>query len=168
METIITAATIFAMYANVAVMDGSKYCYNADLENGQVTTLYVYDKVGELLRQRLEYKYEYDEEGRLVTRETLRWDIESQEWRRENCLCFSYNEAGYSVEHCQWNKALQAYNEADEMAVYHYEFDGLLSVNYMKRTNDSDTMDVIDSMLLMNPKNDLLLATNILSLGAAN
>ena len=158
METIITAATILAMYLNLSSATGSQFCYNADLENGQVTTLYVYDLHDGLLSQRLECRYEYDEEGRLTTKETLRWNAASGQWNRERCLCFSYNEAGYTVEHRLWNPALQAYNEADEMAVYHYEFDQLLSVNYLKRNADDNTMDVIDSMLMLNPHNDLLLA----------
>ena len=164
METIITAATILAMYFNSATIDGSKYCYNADLSNGQVTTLYVYAQKGEQLRNHLEYRYEYDEADRLVQKETLRWDAESQQWRRESCLCFSYNETGYTVEqgytveHCLWDSKLQAYAEADEIAVYKYEFEHLLSVNYLKRNAESDGMDIIGSMLLMNPRNDLLLA----------
>ena len=116
METIITAATILAMYFNSATIDGSKYCYNADLSNGQVTTLYVYAQKGEQLRNHLEYRYEYDKADRLVQKETLRWDAESQQWRRKSCLCFSYNETGYTVEHCLWDSKLQAYAEADEIA----------------------------------------------------
>ena len=158
METIITAATILAMYFNSATIDGSKYCYNADLSNGQVTTLYVYAQKGEQLRNHLEYRYEYDEADRLVQKETLRWDAESQQWRRESCLCFSYNETGYTVEHCLWDSKLQAYAEAAEIAVYKYEFEHLLSVNYLKRNAESDGMDIIGSMLLLNPRNDLLLA----------
>lgn len=41
MSTIITTATIMAMYLNAAGSANSQYAYNADIENGQVSTMYV-------------------------------------------------------------------------------------------------------------------------------
>ena len=43
MGTIITAATIMAMYINSSSNLNSQYCYNAEMENGRIKTMYVYD-----------------------------------------------------------------------------------------------------------------------------
>ena len=49
METIITAATVLSMFMNLSNDVNSPYYYNADVENGQVKTLYVYnDNEGQL------------------------------------------------------------------------------------------------------------------------
>lgn len=41
MSTIITTATVMAMYLNAAGSINSQYTYNADIENNQVKTMYV-------------------------------------------------------------------------------------------------------------------------------
>lgn len=56
MGTIITAATILATYISSTANINSQYCYNADIENGQVKTMYVYDKDGQALSGKLEYR----------------------------------------------------------------------------------------------------------------
>ena len=68
MGTIITAATIMAMYLNSTGNVNSQYYYNADIENGQVKTMYVYDKQGESLSGKLEYRYTYDNQGRVTSK----------------------------------------------------------------------------------------------------
>ena len=96
METIITAATILAMYFNSATIDGSKYCYNADLSNGQVTTLYVYAQKGEQLRNHLEYRYEYDDNGRLV------YYVETFSEGGKDSIAFFYDKNGCLVGYSEY------------------------------------------------------------------
>lgn len=158
METIITVATILAMYMNAGTANGSQFFYNADMEDGRITTLYVYNKSGEQLDRKFEYRYTYDEADRLTSKEVLTWNGVMGEWERSYRLQLSYNEQGYTVERSLWNSRDEAYMPADEMAIYKYEFSHLLSVNYLKRSNADHQYELIDNMLLMNPKNDLLLA----------
>ena len=54
MSTIITTATIMAMYLNAAGSANSQYAYNADIENGQVSTMYVMNKSGKSLSGKTE------------------------------------------------------------------------------------------------------------------
>ena len=69
MGTIITTATIMAFYLNSASNIESPYYYNADIDNGQVKTMYVFDRQGESLIGKAEYRYEYDAEGRVTVKE---------------------------------------------------------------------------------------------------
>jgi len=158
METIITVATILAMYLNAGTANQSQYYYNADMEDGRITTLYVYNKSGESLSQKLSYRYTYDAADRLTTKEVLSWNSVTGEWEQDYCLNYTYGAEGYSIERCRWSRLEKAYMAADQMTVYKYEFNHLLSVNYLKRNADDGRMEVIGNMLLMNPKNDLLLA----------
>ena len=68
MSTIITTATIMAMYLNAAGSANSQYAYNADIENGQVSTMYVMNKSGKSLSGKLKYSYTYDAAGRLTAK----------------------------------------------------------------------------------------------------
>ena len=60
MGTIITAATIMAMYLNSTVILKWQYCYNSDVEKGKVLSIYLYDTLVYSLCVKLDYRYEYD------------------------------------------------------------------------------------------------------------
>ena len=120
METIITAATILSMYLSSAMNGSETYCYNADIENGRVNTMYVYDKDGNYLTAKLAYTYEYDDQDRLVKKEVLRWNERRNEWVKDHCLELTYNMEGYEVSKHNWNRKNQNYDTAMEKAVYHY------------------------------------------------
>lgn len=159
METIITAATILSMYLSSAMNGSETYCYNADIENGRVNTMYVYDKDGNYLTAKLAYTYEYDDQDRLVKKEVLRWNERRNEWVKDHCLELTYNMEGYEVSKHNWNRKNQNYDTAMEKAVYHYEFSQVMSVNYLRRHKAASGFETIDSMLVMNPTDDILLAT---------
>ena len=48
MNTIITVTTIMSMYMNLTTdEENNKHCYNAEIENGRINAIEVYDKKGE-------------------------------------------------------------------------------------------------------------------------
>ena len=159
METIITAATILSMYLSTAMNENAPYCYNADIENGRVNTMYVYNRDGNYLTAKLAYNYEYDDQDRLVKKEVLRWNERRNEWENDYRLELTYNQEGYEVSKHNWNRKDQAYEPAMEKAVYHYEFSQVMSVNYLRRHKAANGFESIDRMLVMNPTDDILLAT---------
>lgn len=159
METIITAATILSMYLSTATNENAMYCYNANIDNGRVNTMYVYNRDGNYLTAKLAYNYEYDDQDRLVKKEVLRWNERRNEWENDYCLELTYNQEGYEVSKRNWNRKDQAYELAKEKAVYHYEFSQVMSVNYLRRHATEKDFESVDQMLVMNPADDILLAT---------
>ena len=159
METIITAATILSMYLSTATNENAMYCYNANIENGRVNTMYVYNRDGNYLTAKLAYNYEYDDQDRLVKKEVLRWNERRNEWVKDHCLELTYDIEGYEVSKRNWNRKDQAYELAKEKAVYHYEFSQVMSVNYLRRHATEKDFESVDQMLVMNPAEDILLAT---------
>ena len=159
METIITAATILSMYLSTATNENAMYCYNANIDNGRVNTMYVYNRDGNYLTAKLAYNYEYDDQDRLVKKEVLRWNERRNEWVKDHCLELTYDIEGYEVSKRNWNRKDQAYEPAREKAVYHYEFSQVMSVNYLRRHATEKDFESVDQMLVMNPSDDILLAT---------
>lgn len=159
MQTIITAAAIFSMYLNAAENNNSEYYYNADMENGKVTTMYVYTDNGQNLPGKVAYHYEYDEQDRLVKKEIMRWDRLSRQWINERCLELSYTEEGYEVSMRNWSSNDQAYEPVMEKAVYHYAFDQVMAVNYFRRSSEKKDFKSAGGMFVMNPTDGILLAT---------
>ena len=75
MEAIITAATVLTMYFNAVNSNEPNYMYNGDMEDGKVNKIEVYEKnANAQMTQKMEYCYEYDEQGRLTNKEMLSWD----------------------------------------------------------------------------------------------
>ena len=60
--------------------------------------------------QKIEYRYEYDEQGRLSNKETLSWDEAKKEWQKSSRLTYKYYKNGYNVEVSSWNADKQAYD----------------------------------------------------------
>ena len=81
MNTIITVSTIMSMYMNL-VTDGTNtnYCYNAEIDNGRVMAMTVYNNHGESLEAKVKHEYLYDSEDRLVRKETLKWNSLTASW----------------------------------------------------------------------------------------
>lgn len=107
MQTIITAATILSMYLSAAENSNSSYYYNADMENGKVTTMYVYEADNQMLTSKLAYNYTYDEQERLVKKEVMRWNSVSREWENDYSLNLIYTEDGYELSRSVWDKRTQ-------------------------------------------------------------
>ena len=63
------------------------------------------------------------------------------------------------MERSNWDSMANAYKMAEEKAVYRFEFNHLMSVNYLELDHEKNTFNLVNQMLIMNPKNDLLLAT---------
>lgn len=158
MGTIITAATIMAMYLNSTGNLNSQYCYNADVENGQVKTMYVYDKVGNSLSGKLEYRYEYDAEGRVTAKVTLRRNASTGRMTPESRLTYTYSADGYTLERSLWNASSMAFDRADSRTEYRIETTGVMSVTAYELADDGTPAAVTDNMLVMMPQDAGLMA----------
>ena len=158
MGTIITAATIMAMYLNSTGNLNSQYYYNADVENGQVKTMYVYDKVGNSLSGKLEYRYEYDAEGRVTAKETLRRNASTGRMTPESRLTYTYSADGYTLERSLWNGKTKAYDRATERTEYRMETTGVMSVTVYDLAEDGTPAAIADNMLVMMPQDAGLMA----------
>ncbi len=158
MGTIITAATIMAMYLNSAGNLNSQYCYNADIENGKVTTMYVYDKDGEHLSGKLEYRYSYDVLGRVTAKEVYRRDAATGIMMPDSRYDYTYAPGGYAVERSLWNSRRNGYDSADSRTEYRMETEGVVSVSTYETADGGTEMKLVDNLLAIVPAEGGLLA----------
>ena len=161
METIITIATVLNLYLGSIESTNVNYCYNADIENGTVKTMYVYDTSNDVIANKLCYAFDYDAEGRLTEKTAYRWSAQKNDYVPAYRLMFSYNSLGYEVSHSKWNKTTDTWNDVMEKSVYSFEMDNLVSVNHMRRKNATQEFRTVDNVLMLNPTNDFILAENL-------
>ncbi len=158
MGTIITAATIMAMYLNSTGNVNSQYYYNADIENGQVKKMYVYDKQGESLSGKLEYRYTYDNQGRITSKEVVRRDARTGRMTPESLYTYTYTTDGYTMERNLWNASTHAFDRADGRTEYRRETESVMSVTNYEVAEDGTVTAITDNMLVMLPANEGLMA----------
>ena len=159
MESIITAATVLTMYFNAINGNDVNYMYNGDMEDGVVNKIEVYEKnANQQMTQKMEYRYEYDEQGRLSNKEMLSWDDAKRIWVKSSRLTYKYYKNGYNVEVSQWNAAKQAYDLPSEVTLYRTAGPNMTSVKTYRMNESHDNMYLSDRMMVMEPIDSYLLA----------
>ena len=159
MESIITAATVLTMYFNAINSNDVNYLYNADMEDGVINKIEVYEQNAEHpMTQKMEYCYEYDEQGRLSNKEMLSWDEAKKEWTKDSRLTYRYYKNGYNVEVSHWNKENQQYDLPSEVTLYRAQAPNLTTVKTYKMNETQDNMYLSSRMVVMEPLDTRLLA----------
>ena len=144
MESIITIATVLTMYFNAANDVNAPYLYNSDLEDGVIHKIEVYEqKADNQMCAKMEYRYEYDDQGRLTTREVVRWDSERQTWVNDVRHTYKYYKNGYNVETSKWDAARQTYDLPSEAS--------MTSVKTYRMNAEKNDMYLVNSLLCLEP-----------------
>ena len=134
MEAIITAATVLTMYFNAVNSNDANFMYNGDIEDGRVNKIEVYERNdNQQMEQKVEYCYEYDEQGRLTSKEMLSWDDAK-------------------------NAEKQQYELPQEVTLYRSAAPNLTTVKTYKMNEAKDNMFLTSSMIVMEPLDNRLLA----------
>ena len=159
MESIITVATVLTMYFNAINSNDVNYMYNGDIEDGKVNKIEVYERNDiQQMEQKMEYCYEYDEQGRLTNKEMLTWDEANKQWAKSSRLTYKYYKNGYNVEVSYWNADKQQYDLPTEVTLYRSQAPSLTTVKTYKMNEKQDNMYLTSSMVMMEPLDSRLLA----------
>ena len=156
MNVVITVFTVMSMYLNLSQSTDNMYYYNADTENGAITTLYVYEKNVGFLTPKLCYHFDYDEQGRLTERISCKWNAEAKSYLPKSCLRFNYTEKDYELSHSTWNNRTSTWNPTDEKMLYSLESNHLDSVTHILVGSNDET--TIQRLFILAPQNDNLYA----------
>ena len=124
-----------------------------------LTTVNSYAADNQNETQKVEYRYEYDEQGRLANKEMLSWDEAKKDWQKSSRLSYKYYKNGYNVEVSQWNADKQAYDLPSEVTLYRSQAPNLTSVKVYKMNETRDNMYLTSRMVMMEPLNANLLAS---------
>lgn len=109
--------------------DRPKFAYNCQVEDEQVTAQQVYRVTdSRLLSRHLEYRFAYDDQGRVIRKEALKWAEASQAYERYYCMEVSYLADGVELRLARWDNDAQEYSQSKERTVYRADATG---VDYM-------------------------------------
>jgi len=123
-----------------------------------LTTVNSYAADNQSDTQKVEYRYEYDEQGRLANKEMLSWDEANKDWQKSSRLSYKYYKNGYNVEVSQWNADKQAYDLPSEVTLYRSMAPNLTTVKTYKMNETHDNMYLTSRTVVMEPLDTNLLA----------
>ncbi len=123
-----------------------------------LTTVNSYAADNQSDTQKVEYRYEYDEQGRLANKEMLSWDEAKKDWQKSSRLSYKYYKNGYNVEVSQWNADKQAYDLPSEVTLYRSQAPNLTTVKTYKMNKTHDNMYLTSRTVVMEPLDTDLLA----------
>ena len=109
--------------------------------------------------QKIEYRYAYDEQGRLANKEMLSWDEATQQWQKSSRLTYKYFKNGYNVEVSEWNADKQTYDIPSQVTLYRSQAPNLTTVKTYKMNETHDNMYLTSRTVVMEPLNTYLLAS---------
>ena len=116
-----------------------------------LTTVNSYAADNQNEAQKVEYRYEYDEQGRLANKEMLSWDEAKKDWQKSSRLSYKYYKNGYNVEVSQWNADKQAYDLPSEVTLYRSQAPNLTTVKTYKMNEAHDNMYLTSRTVVMEP-----------------
>ena len=116
-----------------------------------LTTVNSYAADNQNEAQKVEYRYEYDEQGRLANKEMLSWDEAKEDWQKSSRLSYKYYKNGYNVEVSQWNADKQAYDLPSEVTLYRSQAPNLTTVKTYKMNEAHDNMYLTSRTVVMEP-----------------
>ena len=116
-----------------------------------LTTVNSYAADNQSDTQKVEYRYEYDEQGRLANKEMLSWDEAKKDWQKSSRLSYKYYKNGYNVEVSQWNADKQAYDLPSEVTLYRSQAPNLTTVKTYKMNETHDNMYLTSRTVVMEP-----------------
>ena len=152
MESIITIATVLTMYFNAANDVNSQFLYNSDLEDGVIHKIEVYEQKAEgQMCAKMEYRYSYDEQGRLTSREVMRWDEPKQDWVNDFRHTYKYYKNGFNMETSKWDASRQCYDLPSEVTLYREVAPNVTSVKNYRLNAAKNDVYLTNSLLCMEP-----------------
>ena len=146
---VITSENVKNAYETVSHQAKSKYAFNADFTDNNITTMYIYWKNYDLrdmltLTPHLKYDYAYNADGKLTSRLTYRWDATSSKWTLAARHDYDLANDKYSVEYSRYNPVANRFDLPVEKMVYSLlPYDCVDSVSYYCREDSSSQLKLV-------------------------
>ncbi len=155
----ITAGMILSMFMNMAEDNRDNgFVYNADLDGNKVATLYCYhaNAEGTCISNNKKDHFVYDQQNRVVAKETFRWNELSEAWEPVSRMDYSYTNLSTCIDYAAWNASTQSFDSCKERFVYEGVANHVFNVKqYVKDTKSGEFL-LADSFLLMGDAKKLL------------
>ncbi len=127
---IVLVAMVFAGISNATVKaQNNNFITNEETVGDLVVSKVIYRLDGSLYRH-MKYDFTYDDQKRMATKETFKWDASTDKWLPYFKIDYTYSSNEITLVYARWNDSHRAYDAAVEKSVYELN-DANMPVAYM-------------------------------------
>ena len=161
---IVLVAMVFTGVANANLRAQDKnFITNEEKVGDLVVSKVIYRLDGSLFRH-MKYNFTYDDQKRMTSKESFKWDAVREEWAPYFKIDYTYSSNEITLVYGRWNASHKAYDASVEKSVYELN-DANMPIAYMnykwndyKWIGESTTNWAMNILTLPANGNELLLA----------
>ncbi|MCD8080930.1 MAG: DUF3836 domain-containing protein [Bacteroides sp.] len=113
-----------AMITGITAKAQNGYVTNDVVEDEKVISRIIY-RNEDGLQYHMKYDFTYDDQNRMLSKETSRWDRRRKCWSPNTKLTYRYMDTQVVLEHARWSKEQNAYNVDIKHSVYELSEDNM-------------------------------------------
>ena len=97
---------------------------------------------GKTITPKLKYKYQYDDNGRLIERKAYKWNREVECWEPAYLLIINSNDNIAIMDYAEWSAETGSFTENQKQSIYYSD-----SVNHLVTyTNDFSRNEIMSGI----------------------
>lgn len=118
LKTVVFSAVLLVSSITISARNYSNnLIYNSEEENGMLVGQTVYKKDGSSLSNYMKYNYKYDDKKRMIESQTMKWDINKNNWENDLLIRYTYKGNTVTTNYYKWNNRKNEFILAPEMTV---------------------------------------------------
>ena len=117
LKAVVCVTLVFAGVLNADLKAQDKFVTNDVMTGELVTSKVVYRHDG-MLYPHMKHNFMYDDQNRVVEKETLKWDSTKKEWTPYTIINLTYTSDQVLMDYAKWSNKAKAYNDAKERTIY--------------------------------------------------
>lgn len=117
LKSVVCFTLVLAGALNSNVMAADQFVTNDVMSGQQVASRVIYRHDGMLYRH-MKNDFKYDAQGRVVEKETLKWNSTKEAWMPYTKISLTYTSDRVVMNYARWNAKDQTYTDRQEKNVY--------------------------------------------------
>ena len=119
LRAVVLVAMVFVGIAGTQLNAQDKFVTN-EIKTGDLVTGKIVYRVDGSLYRHMKYDYAYNDEGRMISKETFKWNGAEEVWIPYCKTTYQYSGKEIIMEYARWNEDTRAYDASKEKSVYEW------------------------------------------------
>ncbi len=139
-KTLVLGIMMISMVLSIQKVSAKDtFIYGENNNELMVSTL---NEDGKTITPKLKYKYQYDDNGRLIERKAYKWNREVECWEPAYLLTINSNDNIAIMDYAEWSAETGSFTENQKQSIYYSD-----SVNHLVTyTNDFSRNEIMSGI----------------------
>lgn len=139
-KTLVLGIMMISMVLSIQKVSAKDtFIYGENNNELMVSTL---NEDGKTITPKLKYKYQYDDNGRMIERKAYKWNCEVECWEPAYLLIINSNDNIAIIDYAEWSAETGSFTENQKQSIYYSD-----SVNHLVTyTNDFSRNEIMSGI----------------------